>query len=348
MIVLDMISCRTLLFCNVIRSLRRNSCWIRQYSGQSRTTFESKCRPVNIASWFPGHMYRGMMQLQAKLAVVDCVIEVHDARIPFTGRNPKLYTMLSAIKPHILVLNKRDLAESSFEEGVKRQLARENIKNVIYTNCKESKQGIQKVIPLAVDLIKDSALYNRGNRSSFSVMIVGIPNVGKSSLINRLRNYHLHKKNASAVGALPGITKSVLERIKVSQNPDIYLFDSPGIMQPKVENLEVGLKLALCRTLKDSVVGLELIADYLLYWLNKHKKLRYVEYLNLKEPTDNIHLLLIHIAKELNKVKKVNNAQGSLITVPDFEESSFYFVNSFREGKFGKIFLDMEYLPKVK
>jgi len=176
-------------------------------------------------------------------------------------------------------------------------------------------------------------------------MIIGIPNVGKSSVINRLRNYHLKQKSASAVGAVPGITKSVLEKIKVSDNPCIYLFDSPGIMEPDITSIEAGLKLALCRTLKENVVSVELVSDYLLYWLNKHKNFSYVKYLNLKEPTDDIRYLLVHIAKEHNKVKKIYDPTGSsYVYVPDIELCSLHFLQAFRKGIFGGVLLDMDYL----
>lgn len=309
-----------------------------------REKFIGNYNSDTVTSWFPGHMFKGTLQLQAKLATVDCIIEVHDARIPFSGRNPKFYSMLSAIRPHILVLNKSDLADMSYEEQIRGCLKRENIHHIMFTNCKENKGGFQKVIPKAVELIKESELYNRGNRSSFVLMIIGIPNVGKSSLINRLRNFHLNKKSASAVGAVPGVTKTVLEKIKVSDNPPVFLLDTPGILEPNINNLEVGLKLAVCRTLKDSVVGVEMIADYLLFWLNKHKHFSYLEYLNLKEPTDDIRQLIIHIARDQNKVKRMKNAEGTIVVVPDVQESSMHFISAFRKGMFGKVLLDKDLL----
>ncbi|KFM67083.1 Mitochondrial GTPase 1, partial [Stegodyphus mimosarum] len=181
------------------------------------STFRQKfeCNLHNFTSWFPGHMYKGLLQMQAKLATVDCIIEVHDARIPFSGRNPTFYSTLYAIKPHILVLNKSDLADLSHINDIKQGLLQENIHHVLFASCKGgSKSGINKIIPLVTELIKDTDFYNRGNTSSFTLMVIGIPNVGKSSLINRLRNLHLKRKSATSVGAEPGVTRSVLEKIK--------------------------------------------------------------------------------------------------------------------------------------
>ncbi|KAF8782912.1 Mitochondrial GTPase 1 like protein [Argiope bruennichi] len=223
--------------------------------------------------------------------------------------------MLTAVKPHILVLNK---------------------------NCKASiKGGVNKVVPTAIDLIKNSENYNRENSRNFSLMVIGIPNVGKSSLINRLRNIHLNRKKASAVGATPGITKSV--KI-ICDDPSIYLFDTPGVVEPSIKNMEVGLKLALCRNLKDNLVGEELMADYLLYWLNKHKNFTYVKHFDLPEVTDDIRVVLFYIAKNQNLVKKIRNAEGTVQQYPDILTSAMHFITAFRDGKFGKILLDIDHL----
>ncbi|XP_035229516.1 mitochondrial GTPase 1-like [Stegodyphus dumicola] len=169
---------------------------------------------------------------------------------PFNGRNPTFYSTLYAIKPHILVLNKSDLADLSRINDIRQGLLQENIHHVLFASCKGgSKSGINKIIPLVTELMKDTDFYNRGNTSSFTLMVIGIPNVGKSSLINRLRNLHLKRKSATSVGAEPGVTRSVLEKIKISDEPLIYLYDTPGVLQPCIKNVEVGLRLALCSEL---------------------------------------------------------------------------------------------------
>ncbi|XP_076308609.1 LOW QUALITY PROTEIN: mitochondrial GTPase 1-like [Tachypleus tridentatus] len=243
----------------------------------------------DLSKWFPGHMYKGMKQMQQKLKMVDCILEVHDARIPFSGRNPNFYHLLTAVKPHILVLNKVDLADVTSQKQIEQSLKQQGINQIIFTNCKDQKdRGLKKVsrkfefsllsydsyshvLPTVTDLVTNSERYNRTESKEFHLMAIGVPNVGKSSLINMLRNLHLKKGKASRVGALAGITRSVLERIKISEDPPIYLLDTPGILAPNIKNVEVGLRLALCATVRDHLIGEDLIADYLLYWLNKHQ-----------------------------------------------------------------------------
>ncbi|GFU03805.1 mitochondrial GTPase 1 [Nephila pilipes] len=261
------------------------------------------------------------------------------------GRNPKFHSMLTAVKPHILVLNKSDLIEHSQKKKIKEELLKRDVKNILFTDCKAShKGGVSNIIPTAVELIKDPNNFVRENAQNFNLMVIGIPNVGKSSVINRMRNIHLNRKKASAVGPIPGITKSVLEKIKISENPLVYLYDTPGVIEPYINNLEVGLKLALCRTLKDSLVGEELMSDYLLFWLNKHNNFRYVKYLGLTEVTDDIRVVLFHIAKTQSLVKRIRNAEGSVVPVPDILSSASHFIRAFREGKFGKLLLDIDCL----
>lgn len=122
--------------------------------------FRKKCPFVNkdLLHWFPGHMNKGLKQMQRKLKSVDCVIEVHDARIPFTGRNPIFTKTLTGAKPHILVLNKKDLTIPSLISKVKDKLKTEqNVQNVMYTNSKDQHcRGLKNLKSLMVDLIKGS------------------------------------------------------------------------------------------------------------------------------------------------------------------------------------------------
>ena len=228
-----------------------------------------------LIQWFPGHMGKGLKQMQQRLKTVDCIIEVHDSRIPFSGRNDEFKNTISGLKPHILVLNKKDLIDKKYHSRIVERLKQQDNPNVLLTNCRDQQcTGIKKVIPLAIDLIKNSDRFNRSEEKEHQIMIIGVPNVGKSSLINVLRNRHLNKKGASAVGAVAGITKSVLNRIKICEDPYIYMLDTPGILMPNIRNMEVGMKLALCSCFKDHLVGEDNIADYLLYHMNKIENFR--------------------------------------------------------------------------
>ncbi|XP_018318692.1 mitochondrial GTPase 1 [Agrilus planipennis] len=309
-------------------------------------TFRSTFGAIDkqLLRWFPGHMDRGLKQMQQKLKMVDCIIEVHDARIPFTGRNTNFKYTVSGIKPHVLVLNKVDMIEKRFLPLLQKRLRDEN-EHVLFTNCKDqSDSSIKKLFSLVQKLINSSDRYNREGDKDYNVMIIGVPNVGKSSLINKLRNIFLNRANAAAVGAAPGITRSVQTKIKICDDPLFFLFDTPGITIPKVDNAEVWLKLALCAIVQDHLVGEPIIADYLLYWLNKQNKLNYVEAFNLEGATDDILNVLVQIAKQQNKVLKMRNTNNEYVIKPDLTHAAKYVIKSFRNGTLGNIMLDEDLL----
>ncbi|KAF5280429.1 hypothetical protein FQR65_LT03238 [Abscondita terminalis] len=289
-------------------------------------TFRSTFKKVetDLFKWFPGHMGKGLKQIQNKLKLVDCIIEVHDARIPFTGRNVDFKYKVSGIKPHILVLNKVDLIDQNLIPQIETKL-KDECSNIIFTNCKDQKcKGVRSIFSLAQKLIKESDRYNRANEEDNCIMIIGIPNVGKSSLVNVLRNRFLHKASAAPVGAKP---------------------DTPGILMPNITNAEIGLKLALCATIQDHLVGEDIIADYLLYWLNKNKLYNYVDVFNLTESTDDIIKVLTEISINQKKFLKIkDNTSNSYVVKPNFSESAQWMVQAFRSGKLGKLMLDLNHL----
>nr|XP_036867245.1 mitochondrial ribosome-associated GTPase 1 isoform X11 [Manis javanica] len=223
----------------------------------------------DVARWFPGHMAKGLKKMQSSLKLVDCIIEVHDARIPFSGRNP-LFRETLGLKPHLLVLNKMDLADLKEQQKILQHLEGEGLQNVIFTNCVKD-VNIKQVIPMVTELVGSSYRYHRGENLEACVLVVGVPNVGKSSLINSLRRQHLKKGKATRVGGEPGITRAVMSRIQVCERPLTFLLDTPGVLAPRIESVETGLKLALCGTVLDHLVGEETLADYLLYTLNRHQ-----------------------------------------------------------------------------
>lgn len=295
----------------------------------------------NILRWFPGHMGKGMRKMEQKLKTVDCVVEVHDARIPLIGRNPKFKYTVTGLKPHILVLNKRDLAVKGRENEMKEKLAREGFHGVFYTNCKDQFcTGVKKLVPAIKDAICSSNRYNRSEEQDLSVMVIGIPNVGKSSLINALRHKNMKMSRAAAVGAVAGITKSVSTRIKICQDPLIYVLDTPGVLDPHVSDVDTALKLAICSTMQDHLIGVQIIADYLLFYLNKQSNDRYVEYLGLEAPTDNITELLVLTAAKLKKVMKKKSPDGSYKSFPDIDFAAQHFIKGFRNGNFGNVLIE--------
>lgn len=312
---------------------------------QFRTKFHKV--PKDILTWFPGHMGKGLRVMQQKLKMVDCVIEVHDARIPFSGRNAEFKYSIRGIKPHIMVFNKKDLIDKNHFRAISNQIQKQDgLDDVLFTNCRDQKcEGIRRLLPLASKLIAASDRFNRSEEKDFNIMIIGVPNVGKSSLINILRNRHLKKTGAAAVGAVAGITRSVLNKIKISESPKVFLLDTPGILMPNISDTEQGLKLALCGCTQDHLVGDELIADYLLYRLNKAQNFDYVELMGLTEPTDKIIEVLVAWAQKNEKYQKLRTVDmSSTVLRPNTTAAAQFMLKQFRTGILGRMFLDEELL----
>lgn len=293
--------------------------------------------PKNIAKWFPTHMYTGMKDMQRKLKSVDCVLELHDARVPLSGRNPHFLSMLAAIKPHVLLLNKSDLANSELKATVIEQLREQGTQNVLHIRSTEPFRNIDRIVPLVADLIRQSERYNRQEVYDYNIMVIGIPNVGKSSLINALRTMHLGRTGkATRVGAKAGVTMKVLERIKISEDPLMYLLDTPGILSPATNDLHTALQLALCGCMLDHLVGNVLMADYLLYWLNQQHNYSYVDYLGLDGPCDDIRLVLYQTAINMRVLNRVRTYEGWSLR-PNLEAAATNFIQGFRRGLLGRI-----------
>ncbi|ETE71568.1 Mitochondrial GTPase 1, partial [Ophiophagus hannah] len=249
--------------------------------------------------------------------------------IPLSGRNPVLKEVLG-IRPHLLVLNKMDLADLTHKS------------HVVFTDCLTD-ENVKKLIPILTGLIKTSQRYQRAENVDNNIMVIGVPNVGKSSIINSLRKLHLKKGKATPVGGAPGVTRAVLTKIQVSEKPLMYLLDTPGVLSPQIKSVETGLKLALCGAILDHLVGVEVIADYLLYVLNQQQQFSYVERYGLSGPCDEVGSVLKSIARHLGKVQKVQVLTGTgnvNILVPNYNAAACEFIYTFRKGLLGKVMLD--------
>ena len=176
-------------------------------------------------------------------------------------------------------------------------------------------------------------------------MVTGIPNVGKSCLINRLRQNIMRKTgDPAAVGASAGVTRHV-QKVKIYESPKVYILDTPGILEPKVKNVEQYMKLALISCLKDEVIGIQTIADYALYWMNKNREEKYVKYFNLENPSDSIIEVLLQICtrKRLTQIYS-DPVTRKQLPRPNLEAAAGVFVKAFRTGCFGKFVLDIDVL----
>ena len=165
------------------------------------------------------------------------------------------------------------------------------------------------------------------------LMIVGMPNVGKSSLLNALRQVGMHKGKAARTGAQPGVTRKVGTTVKIIEATDeregVYLLDTPGVFVPYVPDAESMLKLALCGSVKDTIIAPVNLADYLLYQLNLNQPSLYDDY---SAPTNDIMFLLEAVARKIGRLQKGG--------IPDFEASALWLVQRWRTSHFGKFLLD--------
>lgn len=208
--------------------------------------------------WYPGHMAKTRRLIEENLKLIDVVIEITDARIPFSSRNPCFDDMLGK-KPRMIVLNKCDLADKRVTEEWLNWYKSRGIK-VIPISCTTG-AGVNNITLAARDTIKDrlEKEKEKGLNRTVKVMAVGIPNVGKSTLINRLVG-----KASAKTGDRPGVTRG---KQWLRLKNQIELLDTPGILPPKFEDKEVALNLAYTGAIKDEIMNIELLAYSLLDYL---------------------------------------------------------------------------------
>ncbi|XP_065069125.1 mitochondrial ribosome-associated GTPase 1-like isoform X1 [Rhopilema esculentum] len=288
----------------------------------------------NFRKWYPGHMAKGLRAARAMINHCDCVIEVHDARIPNIGRNPNFFEFV-AQKPHLLMLNKVDLVDKRIFKEYRSKL-KDFGKTIFDSNCKENKdRNVKKIVPTILELIKQGEILtdsdNEDRLGSYRILVCGIPNTGKSSFINSLRRLNLRRGTATPVGKLPGVTRSLMNKILIHQDPKIYIYDTPGVIPPHIEDLEMAMKLSIVGCFPDRQIGEDVVADYLLYTLNKQKKYRYVQYFGLPGPSDDFDTLSMYIAR------KTGFWDGNK---PNYLNTSLHFLRQFRDGNLGTVFLN--------
>jgi ribosome biogenesis GTPase A len=335
----------------LLRNIIRNFSSISSNSPlpQFRQNFELPTA-FDHRQWFPMHMSVQMKKMEGKLRSVDLIIEVHDARIALTGRNPEFYQRLYAIRPHILVLNKRDLIDlKKYQKPVEDYYYSQGVKHVVWTNCKKkSSTALQNLQERILDCLRTEHRFNRQVRTDYLVMVVGIPNVGKSSVINGLRGTNLGKTNeAVKEGNRPGVTVRVQNRVKILDKPPIYILDTPGVLHPSTRNVEDTMKLAVCDLVLESATEPDYVADFLLYWLNKHADFSYLNLLNLEcQPIDNIQKLYVEICKK-HDFRKTLMMGGKYEERWDFEKARKLFIDLYRKNKLPDGFLDKDRLLEV-
>lgn len=286
--------------------------------------------------WFPGHMAKTRRLMQSNLKLVDAVVEMTDARIPYSSRNPEMDKLVGA-KPRMIVLNKSDAADDYY---TKKWLEYYKNKNIlaIAIDCKTGK-GVNKFVPILKDLLKNRIeIWNNKGMTGrpIRIMIVGIPNVGKSSFINRLAGTKRAK-----VEDRPGVTRG---KQWVSIGTDIELLDMPGVLWPKFEDKRVGEKLAFTGAVKDDVMDLEYLACRLLQFFNEHYKDAIVSRYGIT--TDDIEddeMSMSNCTVGYEILLRIGKKRGFLISGGeiDTERAAITVVDEFRAGKLGRITLDI-------
>ncbi|KAK7109914.1 hypothetical protein V1264_013871 [Littorina saxatilis] len=291
-------------------------------------------------------MHKGLGEMQARLKDIDCVIEIHDARIPFSGRDTQFRTFIQ-LRPHILLLNKADLADSKKSQvlNIEEKLKEQGVDTVFFTDLRQFEKSNllrKEILPLVKELTDSRPRYNREGLNEYTAMVIGVPNVGKSTFINAVRWANLNRKGkAVSVGDKAGVTRHVSNKIRVDNSPPVYIIDTPGILTPKVPDIENGMRLGLCSCVPDHLVGEENLADYLLYWLNKRENFSYVDYFKLDGPVDNAMVFLTKVAVNNQKVLRVRDvATNQIERKPDLQAAALIVLRAFRSGELGRVLLD--------
>ena len=280
---------------------------------------------MNI-QWYPGHMTKTVRMMSENISLVDVVVELIDARIPYSSKNPDIDN-LAKNKKRIIVMNKTDLADPAKTEVWKKWFEAKGFTVILADAVKGT--GVNKVADTARTLMKDKIEREKARGRLFvsvRAMIVGIPNVGKSTFINKTVG-----KTTAKTGDKPGVTKGK-QWIRIKK--DFELLDTPGILWPKFEDEEVGLKLAMIGSINDNILDTEtLCTEYinLMMVVNPNFiKNRYnVEFDTIDEPHD----VLEKIAVSRGFIKKGGE--------PDCERTAKIVLDEFRGGKIGKITLEM-------
>lgn len=277
--------------------------------------------------WFPGHMTKTRRQIQASLKLIDAVVEIIDARIPVSSSNPDLKELLQS-KPKLVLLNKCDKADRGATALWVKHYAENGI-TALPVDCKTGK-GLNHFVPSLRKILdkKFKAQQAKGLKNPIlRVMIVGIPNVGKSSFINRVS-----KQNRAKVEDRPGVTRGN-QWYTISK--DLEMLDTPGVLWPKFDDQKVGENLAFTGAIKDNILDIELLACDFLELMMKHPTDKFLERFKLSEDdleaNDSYELLQL-----------IGRKRGMLISGGEIntERAAALVLDEYRDGKFGNITLE--------
>ena len=273
--------------------------------------------------WYPGHMTKAKRMMQEDIKLIDLVIEIIDARVPLSSRNPDI-DELGKNKARLIILNKSDLADekkndawAAWFQGKGCFTAKVNARNG--AGMKKIQDTIQEACKEKIERDRKRGIMNRPVRA----MVVGIPNVGKSTFINTLAG-----KACAKTGNKPGVTKG---KQWIRLNKNIELLDTPGILWPKFEDQLVGLKLAVVGSIKDELLQSEELAMWLIAYLRKEYADLLTERYQIEEDGTDLEIL-----------ERIAQSRGCRLkgNLPDYPKTAALIVEDFRSGRLGRITLE--------
>ena len=278
---------------------------------------------MSSIQWFPGHMTRAKREMESSIKLCDMIIEIRDARIPKSSSNPILKKLINN-KPHLIILSKKDKADKNITKKWEEYFKRNGIDcislDLINDNViKEVKNKVFEIMKPWFERQKRRGI----NPRSVRVMVSGIPNVGKSTLINKIA-----KKKIAKTADKPGVTRS-LQWIKLDK--DIDLLDTPGILWPKFDDELIGLNLAVVGSINDDILDFEKLGIYALDFIIKN----YPEYINKRYGIDAVDDLYENF-KKIGEARKIYTKNEV-----DINKTIIMFINEIRDDKLGEITWDV-------
>ena len=277
---------------------------------------------IDNINWYPGHMKKTRELIKENLKAVDVVVEIIDSRIPVSSRNPVIDELISG-KRRIVVLGKSDLADEKETAKWKEKIAADKgVAQVLALNL-QSGENINRLLK-ALESEQDKRNAERSVKRPLRIMIVGVPNVGKSSLINRLTG-----KRSALTGDKPGVTKG---KQWLTLSNGMQLLDTPGILWPKFEDPDVGLNLAFCGSIKDDILGVQDLGYELIRVLGE----RYPDLLKERYKLDEIS------DQAIENMDNIALRRGFIMSGKriDYERTGRTVLDEFRGGKIGRITLE--------
>ncbi|HOE06141.1 MAG TPA: ribosome biogenesis GTPase YlqF [Bacilli bacterium] len=275
-----------------------------------------------MIQWFPGHMAKAKKEMKEKLRLVDIVYELLDARIPYSSKNPLINELLKN-KPRLILLTKSDMADDFYTNKWKNHFTSQGFPSLNIDSV--SGLNIKKIIGASQTILKDKFEKEKARGMKprpIRGMIVGIPNVGKSTLINKLVN-----KRVANVGNKPGITKA---QQWVRLNANLELLDTPGVLWPKFEDQKVGMHLAITGAIRDEILKSDELGYYLLDFMKANYEKNILERYQLSAGLSNLDIL-----KHIASTRGISNKE-------DVEEKAAeVLLNDFRSLRLGRITLDI-------